>query len=160
LRSFRNKTQTSPNDLSRFRNKRQQKQPHPMPQILSLAFSDKKEQHPIRQFSRLQVAVTPSVHTFSLVLNFFFFFSSFALPGAQTTSTKQIHPSCLGFTNLMCGKSKTCMYMYMLTCSSTKHKLVIEHQIATQNLVQYNLAQECDKTKFNYWIQSLHTFPF
>jgi hypothetical protein len=29
----------------------------------------------IRQFSRLQVAVTPSVHTFSLVLNLKFIFS-------------------------------------------------------------------------------------
>ncbi len=71
-----NVTQCVKSFLSRFRNKRQQKQQHPMPQILFLAFRDKKEQHPIRQFSRLQVAVTPSVHTFSLVLvhNFYFIF--------------------------------------------------------------------------------------
>jgi hypothetical protein len=45
-----NITQCVKSFLSRFRNKRQQKQQHPMPQILSLAFRDKKEQHPIRQF--------------------------------------------------------------------------------------------------------------
>jgi hypothetical protein len=54
LRSFRNKTQTSPNASNPFSRvsatKRQQKQQHPMPQILSLAFRDKKEQHPIPQF--------------------------------------------------------------------------------------------------------------
>jgi len=112
LRSFRNKTQH-----------------HPMRQILSLALPQQKTtktttpnasnpvsglprqkrttpNSSIRQISRLHsfkwaVNTIISSYFFSCSLFYFILFFLCTSRSTKTTSTKQIHPSCLGFTNLI-----------------------------------------------------------